>query len=103
MRLNGPKAATKELELNFVLSDTDEKAHLFLSGGALHHRMGSSKNGIPTLSMTRSALDALNMKTSTIADLRKNGDLTIEGNPLKVKALFDLIEEPEYWFEIVRP
>lgn len=103
VRLNGPKAATKELELNFVLSDTDEKAHLFLSGGALHHRMGSSKNGIPTLSMTRSALDALNMKTSTIADLRKNGDLTIEGNPLKVKALFDLIEEPEYWFEIVRP
>jgi len=103
VRLNGPKAASKELELNFVLSDTDEKAHLFLSGGALHHRMGSSKDGIPTLSMTRSALDALNMKTSTIADLRKSGDLTIEGNPLKVKALFDLIEEPEYWFEIVRP
>ena len=103
VRLNGPKAAKKDIELNFVVSDTDQKAHLFLSGGALHHRMDTVKDDIPTLTMTRAALDALNMKSSTVADLRKNGELTIKGNPLKIKAFFDLIEEPEYWFEIVRP
>ena len=103
VRLNGPKAAKKDIELNFVVSDTDQKAHLFLSGGALHHRMDTVKDDIPTLTMTRAALDALNMKSSTVADLRKNGELTIKGNPFKIKAFFDLIEEPEYWFEIVRP
>lgn len=104
VRLNGPKAAKEEgLEINFEITDTNEVAHLFISGGALHHRMGLRKEGIATLSMTRAALDSLNMKTSTISELRKNGDLDISGNPLKIKALFDLIEEPEYWFEIVRP
>ena len=101
--MNGPKAAGKDTEINFEITDTGQKAHLFLSGGALHHRMGKTKDDIPTLSMTRAALDALNMKTKTLAELRKSGDLKISGNPLKVKALFDLIEEPEYWFEIVRP
>jgi len=104
VRLNGLEAAKKEgLEINFEISDTNEVAHLFVSGGALHHRMGVKKDGIPTLSMTRSALDALNMKTRTIAELRQSGELNIEGNQLKIKSLFDLIEEPEYWFEIVRP
>jgi len=104
VRLNGPKAAKKEgLEINFEITDTNEVAHLFISGGALHHRMGMRKDGIPTLSMTRASLDALNMKTHTVAELRKTDDLNISGNPLEVKALFDLIEEPEYWFEIVRP
>ena len=104
VRLNGTKAADKEgLEINFEITDKNEAAHLFVSGGALHHRMGVKKENIPTLSMTRSALDALNMKTQTISDLRKSGELKIEGNLLRVKALFDLIEEPEYWFEIVRP
>ncbi len=104
VRLNGPEAAKKDgLEVNFEITDTNQMAHLFISGGALHHRMGARKEGIPTISMTRASLDALNMQTQTIAELRKSGDLKISGNPLKVKSLFDLIEEPQYWFEIVRP
>jgi len=70
VRLNGPEAAGKNTEINFELTDTEQRAHLFISGGALHHRMGQAKEGIPTLSMTRAALDALNMKTKTIQDLR---------------------------------
>lgn len=103
VRLNGPKAAKKNLELNFEITDTGEKAHLFISGGALHHRMGVTKDDIPGLRMTRAALDSINTKESSIAELRKSGDLELSGNPLKIKAFFDLIEEPEYWFEIVRP
>lgn len=103
VRLNGPKAARKDLAINFRLTDTQEKAYLFLSGGALHHRIGYTRDGVPTLSMTRAALDAINTKTRTISELRKSGELTIDGSALKVKALFDLIEEPGYWFDIVTP
>ncbi len=103
VRLNGPKAAKKSIEFNFILSDTGQQAHLFLSGGALHHRMGTIKEGIPSLTLTRPALDALNTGSSTVGALLKAGDLEIKGNPLKIKAFFDLIEEPEYWFEIVTP
>ena len=103
VRIDGAKAAKKDLELNFEISDTDEKAHLFLSGGALHHRMGKTKDDIPTLRITRAGLDALNLKQKTVAELRKDGSVELNGNPLKIKAFFDLIEEPDYWFEIVRP
>ena len=103
VKIDGTKAAKKDLELNFVISDTEDKAHLFLSGGALHHRMGTTKDDIPTLSITRAGLDALNLKQKTVADLRKDGSVKMSGNPLKIKAFFDLIEDPEYWFEIVRP
>ncbi|WP_026941209.1 alkyl/aryl-sulfatase [Hellea balneolensis] len=103
VKIDGKKAAKKDLELNFVITDTDQKAHLFLSGGALHHRMDTTKDDIPTLNITRSGLDALNLKQKSVAELRKEGAVTMSGNPLKIKAFFDLIEDPEYWFEIVRP
>lgn len=103
VRVDGAKAAKKDLALNFVISDTNEKAYLFLSGGALHHRMNVTDDDAPTLSITRAGLDALNLKQKDVGQLRKDGVVTMEGNPLKIKAFFDLIEEPEYWFEIVRP
>ncbi|MGB0907720.1 MAG: alkyl/aryl-sulfatase [Maricaulaceae bacterium] len=103
VRIDGAKAAKKELALNFVITDTEEKAHLFLSGGALHHRMGVTQEGIPTVSITRAGLDALNLQQKDVSQLRKEGAMTLKGNPLKIKAFFDLIEEPPYWFEIVRP
>lgn len=103
VKIDGAKAAKKDLELNFIITDTDEKAHLFLSGGALHHRMGTTKDDIPTLSITRAGLDALNLKQKTVGELRKEGALEMSGNPLKIKAFFDLIEDPKYWFEIVGP
>lgn len=103
VRLNGPKAAKTDLALNFEISDTGQTAYLFVSGGALHHRLGTTNEEAPTLRVTRAGLDALNLKSATISDLRKSGVLELEGNPLKIKAFFDLIEEPEYWFEIVRP
>jgi len=103
VRIDGEKAAKKSLEINFQIADTGQKAYLFLSGGALHHRMDTVKEGVPTLSITRAGLDALNTQQTTVAQLRKSGDVKLSGNPLKIKALFDLVEEPEYWFEIIRP
>ncbi|MEP3890705.1 MAG: DUF6584 family protein [Hellea sp.] len=103
VKIDGTKAAKKDLELNFVITDKDQKAHLFLSGGALHHRIGKTKDGIPTLRMTRAGLDALNLKQKTVGELIKEGAVEMSGNPLKIKAFFDLIEDPTYWFEIVRP
>lgn len=103
VRINGERAAKKDLELNFEITDTNEKAHLFLSGGALHHRMGVMKDNIPTLQITREAMDALNLNQKSVGELRKEGSLNIKGNPLTIAAFFDLMEEPDYWFEIVRP
>lgn len=104
VRLNSEKAIGKDMTINFVVSDTSEEATLILSNGTLHHRMGvTDVDAKATLKLTREALDKINMKTASIADLRKSGDLEIEGNPLALRSFFGLIEEPPFWFEIVRP
>lgn len=103
VRLNGPKAAKKDRKLNFVISDTGETALLFVSNGTLHYRMGHSDDKAPTFNIESEALVELNAKLKTSGELMKEGRVKIDGNPLAVKGFFDLIEEPEYWFEIVRP
>ncbi len=103
VRLNGQKAAKENRNLNFVLTDTGEKALLMISNGTLHHRLGHTDEDAPTLSLTRAALDQLNLKQKTFAELSKAGLVSIEGNPLAIRAFFGLIEEPQFWFEIVRP
>ncbi|NNC36264.1 MAG: MBL fold metallo-hydrolase [Hyphomonadaceae bacterium] len=104
VRLNSEKAIGKDMSINFVVTDTDESATLILSNGTLHHRMGmTDPDAKATLKLTRDALDKINMKTASIGDLRKSGDLEIDGNPLALRSFFALIEEPPFWFEIVRP
>jgi len=65
--------------------------------------MGQTHPDAPTLKITRSGLDQLNLKLKSFGELAKEGDASIDGNPLAVRAFFGLIEEPEFWFEIVRP
>lgn len=103
VRLNGPKAAKKDRDINFVLTDTGERAHLIISNGTLHHRMGTTLDGAPTIKLTRAALDQLNLKTKTFAELAKEGSASIEGNPLTIRAFFGLMDEPPFWFNIVTP
>lgn len=103
VRLNGPKAAKKDRDLNFVITDTGQQAHLLIRNGALHHRMGQFADKAPTVRLSRDALDRLNLKKATFAELMKEGVAKIEGNPLSVRAFFGLIEEPQFWFEIIRP
>jgi len=103
-RLNGPKAAKKDWRFNFEFTDTGEKALVFLSNGTMHHRMGQSDpKPTATLKITRTGLDELTLKEKTFGDLAKEGSAKIEGNPLAFRSFFGLIEEPEFWFEIVRP
>jgi len=104
VRLDAEKAMGKDMSINFELTDTGETAALILSNGTLHHRMGTTDDDAKaTLKLTRAGLDALNLKSKDLATLRKEGSLEIEGNPLALRTFFGLIEEPEFWFEIVRP
>ncbi len=104
VRLNGPKAADKDWQINFEIRDTGEKALLFLSNGTLHHRMGhSNEDADATLNLTRDALDQLNLKSASMLGLIARGQASISGNPITLTRFFGLIEEPPYWFNIVTP
>ncbi|NNE57747.1 MAG: MBL fold metallo-hydrolase [Hellea sp.] len=106
VRVNGPKAAKKNRKINFVVTDTGEKALLILSNGTLHHRMGHSDDEAPTFNISSEGLVALNTKQKSSAQLMQEGAISVEGSLLQKKSIkdfFDLLEEPDFWFEIVRP
>lgn len=106
VRLNGPKAIGNDMHLNFEISDKGEKALLILSNGTLHHRMGQVDEDAPTFSITSAGLVMLNTKQKTSQALMSDGEIEVTGSlaqKLSVKNFFDLIEEPGFWFEIVRP
>ena len=68
--------------------------------------MGHRDEDAPTFSITSDGLVALNGKAKTSQQLMKDGDIEVTGSlsqQLDVKNFFELIEEPEYWFEIIRP
>ena len=102
VRLDSDKAED-DRAINMVMTDTGETAHLFVSGGALHHRMGMTDENAPTLTISREDFDRLNLKQTSIVRLLLSRKAKLSGNPFKIKAFFAQIEEPPFWFEIVRP
>ena len=98
-----PDKAQDGRGVNIVFTDTEEQAHLFVSGGALHHRMGTTHEGSPTLTITRSGFDRMNLKETSLLKLIASGEAKLSGNPLRLRSFFAQFEEPEFWFEIVRP
>ena len=98
-----PDKAKDERALNMVMTDTGEQAHLFVSGGALHHRMGVTDPDAPTLTIARADFDRLNLKETSVAKLLLARKIKLSGNPLAIRGFFAQFEEPPFWFEIVRP
>jgi alkyl sulfatase BDS1-like metallo-beta-lactamase superfamily hydrolase len=98
-----PDKAEDGRAINMVLTDTGESAHLFVSGGALHHRMGVTAEDVPTLTLTRAEFNRLLLKETTMGRLLLSRKAKLSGNPLKIRAFFAQIEEPPFWFEIIRP
>jgi len=102
VRLN-PDTAVDGRAINMVMTDTGETAHLFISGGALHHRMGTTDEDAPTLSLARADFDRILLKDTTMGALIQSEDAVISGDPREVGAFFAQIEEPPFWFEMIRP
>jgi len=102
VRLN-PDEAKDGRAINMVFTDTDETAYLFVSGGALHHRMGVTNEDAPTVTIARADFDRILLKDTSMAKLLLSRKAKISGNPLKIRTFFGQIEEPPFWFDIVRP
>lgn len=102
VRLN-PDKTEDGRAINMVFTDTDETAYLFVSGGALHHRMGVTQDDEPTLTIARADFERILLKDTSMAKLVMTRKAKLSGNPLKIAAFFAQIEEPPFWFEIIRP
>ena len=107
MRYKGTDANDQKVNLNFNLTDTNEKIGLVISNGTVHKRVGSPiKNNVnATITTTRTLLMALTTadQNVTVEDLISKGLLKIEGNKNDFKSFLANIDNFDPWFNIIEP
>ena len=104
IRLDGPRAWTHFLRIDWIVTDPDEQHALTLRNGVLSHRPGRHEpQAEAALVLERGALNELLLKTADIAALAENGRLRVEGDAAKLGELLGLLDEPDPGFAIVTP
>jgi alkyl sulfatase BDS1-like metallo-beta-lactamase superfamily hydrolase len=104
VRLNAGKAEGKHIVINWTFTDRNETYVMNLENSALTHRAGTlDDNADAGVKLTRAALDAITLKQRTFVGSIVTGDVSISGNPLKLRELFGLLDDFSPDFEIVEP
>lgn len=104
IRLNGPKAAGKSIELNFYFSDVDQHYALQLENSALTYTPGKQfAQPNATLTLTRPIMDAINLRATTFENEIAFNAIQVQGDKNKVFEVLSLLDTFEPSFNIVTP
>jgi alkyl sulfatase BDS1-like metallo-beta-lactamase superfamily hydrolase len=104
VRLNAAKAEGKHIVINWTFTDSNETYVMNLENSALTHRAGKLADDADAgVKLTRAALDAITLKQRSFLGSIATGDVSISGNPLKLRELFGLLDDFTPDFEIVEP
>jgi len=103
VRLNGPRAAERDLAIGLELTDQNATWTLLVRNGALSHRPGIADGADVTVAISRSALDSVILGDATIEELGKTGDVDIRGDSAVLERFVALLDTFEFWFDIVTP
>ena len=103
IRLDGPRAAGKDITLNFKFTDTKQNYTLKLKNGVLNHFEKLSDKPDATYTLTRTDLDNVLLGQARVEDLVKEGKVKVEGTPGKVTELLALLDTFDFWFDVITP
>ncbi len=104
VRLNGPKAAGKEITINFSFGDSDHDYVVTLVNGVLHSaRSERSQTADVSVTTTRRGFLAMAMLGQPVELLVENGFVVVDGDVAKLQELIALLDNFEFWFNIVTP
>lgn len=104
VRLNGPKAAEKAWTFTLDLRDPDETFGLEVGNGVLNFTEGNTVE-VPTatISCTRAAIDEVISGPTGFDELVASGTITIEGDASAFVEFLSLLDDFDFWFDIVTP
>lgn len=104
VRLNGPKAADLDFTFNLHLTGPDESFGLEVGNGVLNYtRDLSFAEPTATINAARSAIDAVILGQATFAQQIESGAISIEGDGEAFARFLGLLDEFDFWFNIVTP
>jgi alkyl sulfatase BDS1-like metallo-beta-lactamase superfamily hydrolase len=104
VRLIGPKAEDKIMTLNINLTDIEDQYVLTVENGVLNYAEGKQADQPDaTLTTTRVALDQVLLGEASLADKLATGEANIVGSQEKLIDFLSLMDNFEFWFNIVTP
>jgi alkyl sulfatase BDS1-like metallo-beta-lactamase superfamily hydrolase len=103
VRIDGPRADGRVIELDVVFTDVDEPFALTVSHGALSHPRGTRPEAPATVRAPRLAFLAVIGGVVSAADALEAGAIEIEGDAAVFDELLGLLEAPPGRFPIVTP
>ena len=103
VRLNGQRAGDVPLTLACRLPDVGETWTLFVRHGALGYREGAAPDADASVTIDRTALNGVILGTAKVLDLVAAGQASIDGDVDALHRFVDLLDEFDFWFNIVTP
>jgi len=104
VRLNAAKAEGKHIVINWTFSDLKQTYVMNLENSALTHTAGKlSDNADASVTLTRATWDAITLKQRTFLGSVLTGDVSLGGNPLKLRELFGMLDDFSPDFEVIEP
>ena len=103
VRLNPQKAGDKKMRIGFQFTDVNELYTLFLQNSTLNNRIGLEDDVESTIITTRATLNEILLGKLTVTDGLKSGAITVNGTKGKFAELKEMLDDFEFWFNIVTP
>jgi alkyl sulfatase BDS1-like metallo-beta-lactamase superfamily hydrolase len=103
-RIDGPRAWDVQLVLGWDFTDVAEQWTVRIENGALSAVKGSlDPDARATVTLTRTAFDAILLGEGDGAELFANGAIVVSGDGVALGALFGLLDDGDPSFPIVTP
>jgi alkyl sulfatase BDS1-like metallo-beta-lactamase superfamily hydrolase len=104
VRIDGPRAASATITLEWHFPDTDTVHEVTLRNGVLTHRDAPARTEPDaTITVPRAELDKLLILATTLDALLGDGTMKIEGDAAKLIELLSFLDAPDPAFPIVTP
>jgi len=103
VRLNPEKAAGKMMKIGFNFTDTNELYTLILQNSTLNNRIGLEDDADSTIITTRATLDEIMLGKLAVEKGLENGAIKVDGMKGKFSELQGMLDEFEFWFNLVTP
>ena len=103
-RVDGPRAGTANIVINWRFTDTHESLASTLDHGALTWITGKTAlNAVATVTATRTAFESVILGQRTLADAIEHREITAIGDAKAVSRLLGLLVDFETGFPVVEP
>lgn len=106
IKLNGPRAASEEISLLWVLDDEDRTTPYALTvrnGVLLYREATEDAPADVVLRSDKATLTTALFSGTSVDELRTSGALDIEGDSAVIARFFALLDDFPVWFPIVQP